>query len=424
MTKLEWVSKLLDRATRISKETLRMRTSVRPSLFPQIAALCMAAALVACQRNAPEPPAVEPRAVADARPHSYESQATAFTVTEVVTGLQHPWGLAFLPDGDMLVTERPGRLRRIGRDGSVSAPLNGVPRVFAQGQAGLLDVALSPDFARDGLVYLAYAEPSLRGNVCGTAVARGRLQGNALTGVEVIYRQEPKLSAGTHVGARLVFDDAGHLFVTTGDNRTAPEAAQQLDKLQGKLVRIAPDGSIPAGNPFAGRDDARAEIWSYGHRNMQGAALHPGTGRIWTSEHGPMGGDELNIPQPGANYGWPVITDGVDYSGQPVPGSVGKRAAGMQPPHHAWAKSPGLSGMLFYSGKAIPAWRGNLFLGALASSELIRLELQGDRVVHEERLLQSRGERIRDVREAPDGAIWLLVDAENGKLLRLAPPAM
>lgn len=400
-----------------------MRSLLRQPRHVQLSALCAALVLVACQRGVPEPPAVEPSAVADARPQPYASQVAAFTVTEVVTGLQHPWGLAFLPGGDMLVTERPGRLRRIGRDGAVSAPVKGVPRVFAEGQAGLLDVALSPRFATDGLVYLAYAEPSLRGNVCGTAVARGRLQDNALTGVEVIYRQAPKLSAGTHVGARLVFDHDGNLFVTTGDNRTAPEAAQQLDKLQGKLVRIAPDGGIPAGNPFTGRDDARPEIWSYGHRNMQGAALHPGTGRIWTSEHGPMGGDELNIPRPGGNYGWPVITDGVDYSGQPVPGSVGKRAPGMEPPHHAWAKSPGLSGMLFYSGKAFPAWRGNLFLGALAAGELIRLELDGDRVVGEERLLGARGERIRDVREGPDGAIWLLVDADNGKLLRLAPRA-
>lgn len=400
-----------------------MRSLLRQPRPMRLTVLCAALVLVACQRGVPEPPAVEPSAVADARPQPYASQVAAFTVTEVVTGLQHPWGLAFLPGGDMLVTERPGRLRRIGRDGAVSAPLEGVPRVFAEGQAGLLDVALSPRFATDGLVYLAYAEPSLRGNVCGTAVARGRLQDNALTGVEVIYRQAPKLSAGTHVGARLVFDRDGNLFVATGDNRTAPEAAQQLDKLQGKLVRIAPDGGIPAGNPFTGRDDARPEIWSYGHRNMQGAALHPGTGRIWTSEHGPMGGDELNIPRPGGNYGWPVITDGVDYSGQPVPGSVGKRAPGMEPPHHAWAKSPGLSGMLFYSGNAFPAWRGNLFLGALAAGELIRLELDGDRVVGEERLLGGRGERIRDVREGPDGAIWLLVDADNGKLLRLAPRA-
>jgi glucose/arabinose dehydrogenase len=383
--------------------------------------LLLLPALAACQRHVAPPPAREPHAVAGAVPTRYASEEAAFTVTEVVAGLEHPWSLAFLPDGDMLVTERPGRLRRIGRDGRVSAPIAGVPSVYVEGQAGLLDVALSPAFATDGLVYLAFAEPNLRGNLCGTAVARGRLQGDRLVDVEVIYRQEPKLSAGTHVGARLVFDDGGHLFVTQGENRVAAEAAQQLDKLQGKLVRILPDGTVPDDNPFVGRKDARPEIWSYGHRNMQGAALHPVTRKLWTSEHGPMGGDELNIPQPGRNYGWPVITDGVDYSGQPVPGSVGRTAPGMEAPHHAWPKSPGLSGMLFHSGKAFPAWRGDLFLGALASSELIRLRLDGDRVVHEERLLGDRGQRIRDVREGPDGAIWLLVDADDGKLLRLDP---
>ncbi len=383
--------------------------------------LLLLPALAACQRHDAPPPQREPHAVAGAVPTRYASEEAAFTVTEVVAGLEHPWSLAFLPDGDMLVTERPGRLRRIGRDGRVSAPITGVPAVYVEGQAGLLDMALSPGFATDGLVYLAFAEPNLRGNLCGTAVARGRLQDDRLLDVEVIYRQEPKLSAGTHVGARLVFDDSGHLFVTQGENRVAAEAAQQLDKLQGKLVRIQPDGAVPKDNPFVDRKDARPEIWSYGHRNMQGAALHPVTRRLWTSEHGPMGGDELNIPEPGRNYGWPVITDGVDYSGQPVPGSVGRTAPGMEAPHHAWPKSPGLSGMLFYGGKAFPAWRGDLFLGALATSELIRLRLDGDRVVHEERLLGDRGQRIRDVREGPDGAIWLLVDADDGKLLRLDP---
>ena len=383
--------------------------------------LLLLPALAACQRHDAPPPAREPHAVAGAVASPHASEEGAFTVTEVVAGLEHPWSLAFLPDGDMLVTERSGRLRRIGPDGRVSAPIAGVPSVYVEGQAGLLDVALSPAFATDGLVYLAFAEPNLRGNLCGTAVARGRLQGDRLVDVEVIYRQEPKLSAGTHVGARLVFDDGGHLFVTQGENRVAAEAAQQLDKLQGKLVRILPDGAIPKDNPFVDRMDARPEIWSYGHRNMQGAALHPVTRKLWTSEHGPMGGDELNIPEPGRNYGWPVITDGVDYSGQPVPGSVGRTAPGMESPHHAWPKSPGLSGMLFYSGKAFPAWRSDLFLGALATSELIRLRLDGERVVHEERLLGDRGQRIRDVREGPDGAIWLLVDADDGKLLRLDP---
>ena len=399
-----------------------MRTSTRRLLATALA-LCVAGA---CGRHQAPPPRVEPHAVRDARPQAVRSERERFAVTEVVAGLQHPWSLAFLPDGDMLVTERPGRLRRIGPDGRVSAPIAGVPRVYAEGQAGLLDVALSPGFARDRLVYLAFAEPNLRGNLCGTAVARGRLVrgedgAERLVELRVIYRQEPKLSAGTHVGARLVFDDAGDLFVAQGEHRVVPEAAQQLDRLQGKLVRIHADGTVPADNPFARRDGARPEIWSYGHRNMQGAALHPATRRLWTSEHGPMGGDELNIPRAGANYGWPLATDGRDYDGGPVPGSVGRVAPGTEPPHYAWARSPGLSGMLFHDGKGFPGWRGNLFLGALATRQLIRLELDGDRIVHEERLLGDRGERIRDVREGPDGAIWLLTDDDEGKLLKLSP---
>jgi glucose/arabinose dehydrogenase len=381
----------------------------------------LATTLAACGAPpSPAPPAEPPRSVADAKPVPVASEKAGFEVVELVTGLEHPWALAILPDGTMLVTERPGRLRRIGVDGVVSAPLSGLPKIFVDGQAGLLDVALSPGFAKDRLVYVSFAEPSLRGNKTGTAVARGRLEGDALRDVEVIYRQEPKLSSGTHVGSRLVFDDAGHLFVTQGENRVA-ETAQQLDKLQGKLVRIWPDGRIPDDNPFVKREGVRPEIWSYGHRNMQGAALHPVTRRLWTSEHGPMGGDELNIPEAGRNYGWPLITHGVDYSGSPVKGAVGKSAEGMEPPHHVWDVSPAISGMLFYSGKAFPEWKGNLFVGALAKSALIRLELDGDRIVHEERLLTDRAERIRDVREGPDGAIYVLADEKNGKLLRIQP---
>ncbi len=391
----------------------------RPLWLPAL----LATALVACGAPpTPAPPAEPPRPVADAEPAAVASEKAGFEVVELVTGLEHPWALAILPDGTMLVTERPGRLRRIGVDGVVSAPLPGLPKIFVDGQAGLLDVVLSPDFAKDRRVYVSFAEPSLRGNKTGTAVARGRLEGDALHDVEVIYRQEPKLSSGTHVGSRLVFDDAGHLFVTQGDNRV-DEAVQQLDKLQGKLVRIWPDGSIPDDNPFVKREGARPEIWSYGHRNMQGAALHPVTRKVWTSEHGPMGGDEVNIPEAGRNYGWPVITHGRDYSGSPVKGAVGKSAEGMEPPHHVWEVSPALSGMLFYSGKAFPEWKGNLFVGALAKSALIRLELDGDRIVHEERLLTDRAERIRDVREGPDGAIYVLVDEENGKLLRIQAAA-
>jgi len=355
----------------------------------------------------------------DAQRHDAPDGALA--VTELVTGLHHPWGLAFLPDGDMLVTERPGYLRRVGRDGSISPPIAGLPRMFVDGQAGLLDVALSPGFPRDRLVYLSFAKPNLRGNLAGTAVARGRLADGRLEDVEVVYEQQPKRSAGSHLGSRLVFDREGRLYVTQGDNRVAADLAQQLDALPGKLVRILPDGGIPAGNPFAGVDGARAEIWSYGHRNIQGAALHPSTGELWTSEHGPMGGDELNLPGPGGNYGWPLATYGLDYSGEPVEGSIGESAPGAQPPHHVWRESPGLSGMAFYTGSLFPAWRGDLFLGALAGKALIRLQLDGDTVVGEQWLLEERGERIRDVRQGPDGALYLLVDAAEGKLLRVAP---
>lgn len=382
----------------------------------------MVIAVAGCRDAGPATVIAPPHAATDTVPTQHASEQARFELAEVVTGLVHPWGLAFLPDGDMLVTERPGRLRRITPDGQVSAPIGGLPGIFVDGQAGLLDVALSPTFSDDRLVYVSFAEPNFRGNLSGTAVARGRLESGVLRDVEVVYRQEPKLSAGTHLGSRLVFDDAGHLFVTQGENRVAAAAAQQLDKLQGKLVRIWPDGSVPDDNPFVGHDGARPEIWSYGHRNMQGAALHPVTRALWTSEHGPMGGDELNIPREGRNYGWPVITHGRDYDGKPVPGSVGTSAPGMEQPHHVWPVSPGLSGMAFYTGDGFPEWKGDLFLGALATSELIRLELDGDEVVGEERLLADRGQRIRDVRQGPDGALYLLVDdASDGQLLRLAP---
>ena len=376
--------------------------------------------LVACADRS-VPVDSDPRAVKEAAALSYSSQKADFQVQELVTGLRHPWGLAFLPDGSMLVTEREGRLRRIGADGVVSAPLDGLPPVFVDGQAGLLDVAVSPGFASDGMVYVSFAQANLRGNLAGTAVARGRLKGNALESVAVIYSQEPKLSSGTHVGSRLAFDQAGNLYVTQGDNRVAAAAAQELDKLTGKLVRVHTDGKVPADNPFRNRDGARPEIWSYGHRNMQGAAINPVSGELWTTEHGPQGGDELNIPRAGLNYGWPVITHGIDYNGQPVAGSLGTTAPGMEQPVHYWKVSPGLSGMAFYTGDAFPHWQGNLFLGALATRELLRLELDGDKVVNEERLLGERRQRIRDVRQGPDGALYLLVDDADGKLLRLSP---
>jgi aldose sugar dehydrogenase len=381
-------------------------------------ALCLAG----CRGEGAPAKAVYTPRVVTVPAQQVHSRSGTMLLTEIATGFDHPWAVAFLPDGSMLVTERPGRLRAI-RNGRVSEPLQGLPDIFVDGQAGLLDVAISPTFGHDRLVYLSFAEPNFRGNKGGTAVMRGRLTEGALEAVEVIYRQEPKLSSGTHVGSRLVFDDSGHLWVTQGENRVA-ETAQLLDKLQGKLVRIWPDGSIPDDNPFVGKS-ARPEIWSLGHRNMQGAALHPVTRQLWTSEHGPMGGDEINIPQAGRNYGWPVVTSGKDYSGSPVPGSVGASAEGMEPPHYVWTVSPGVSGMVFYTGNLIPQWKGNLFVGALATHELIRLELDGDSVLAEERLLTDRNERIRDVRQGPDGALYLLVDADapGGKLLRIGPSA-
>ena len=347
------------------------------------------------------------------------SELGPLNVHTIAEGLANPWAVAFLPDGQgYLVSERPGALRWISTEGKVSEPLRGVPDVFAVGQGGLLDVVLSPDFAEDRLVYLSYAEKG--DGAAGTAVGRGKLSADAsaLENFEVIFRQQPKLSSGTHFGSRLVFDRDGHLFIALGDNNDRP-TAQELDKLQGKLVRIFPDGRIPEDNPFVSREGARKEIWSYGHRNQQGAALNPWSGRLWTHEHGPRGGDEINIPEAGKNYGWPLATHGINYSMLPIPEAKGKTVAGTEPPHHVWEKSPAISGMAFYDAERFPAWQQNLFIGALASQALIRLQLDGDQIVHEERLLESLKARIRDVRQGPDGYIYVLTDAPKGQLLRL-----
>ncbi|AEB59515.1 PQQ-dependent sugar dehydrogenase [Ectopseudomonas mendocina] len=347
------------------------------------------------------------------------SELGPLNVHTVAEGLANPWAVAFLPDGQgYLVSERPGVLRRVSAEGEVSAPLRGLPEVFAVGQGGLLDVVLSPDFAEDRLVYLSYAEEG--DGAAGTAVGRGKLSADAsaLENFEVIFRQQPKLSSGTHFGSRLVFDRDGHLFIALGDNNDRP-TAQELDKLQGKLVRILPDGRIPEDNPFVSRDGARDEIWSYGHRNQQGAALNPWSGRLWTHEHGPRGGDEINIPEAGKNYGWPLATHGINYSMLPIPEAKGKMVEGTEAPHHVWEKSPAISGMAFYDAKRFPAWQHNLFIGALAGQALIRLQLDGDRIVHEERLLEPLKARIRDVRQGPDGYIYVLTDAPKGQLLRL-----
>ncbi len=354
---------------------------------------------------------------------TFQTEGPAIHVVTVADGLSHPWALAFLPDGGMLVTERPGALRHVTADGTVSGPISGVPDVDAGGQGGLLDVALDPDFAASRLVYLSYAEAGEGGN--GTAVARGRLSDDlsALSGVEVIFRQQPKLPSSAHFGSRLVFDGDGHLFVTLGERSAARfrGQAQDLDSHLGKIVRINPDGSVPDDNPFIGRDDVLPEIWSYGHRNVQAAAIAPHSGVLWEIEHGPRGGDELNIVEPGANYGWPVVTLGINYDGTQV-GEGLEQAEGMVDPIYSWTPVIAPSGMIFYGGAAFPDWQGNLFVGGLASTALVRLELDGDRVVREERLLESLGLRIRDVAQAPDGAILVVTDEDNGEILRIGPP--
>jgi glucose/arabinose dehydrogenase len=336
----------------------------------------------------------------------------------IARGLEHPWGLAFLPDGRLLVTERPGRLRVIDPDGRISEPLAGVPEVVARGQGGLLDVALDPRFADNRLVYLSYAEGG-GWSAAGTAVARGRLGAGGLEDVQVIYQQQPKVPGWNHFGSRLVFARDGTLFVTQGDRFTHAAGAQDLASGIGKIVRINPDGSVPRDNPFVGRAGARPEIWSLGHRNVQGAALHPETGALWTAEHGARGGDELNRPEAGKNYGWPVITYGVDYTGASI--GLGTARAGMEQPVYYWDPVIAPSGMVFYTGDALPGWKGSLLIGSLRPGLLVRLILEAGRVAREERHLGDLGERIRDVRQGPDGFVYLLTDSRDGRVLRVVP---
>ena len=341
----------------------------------------------------------------------------AAKVTDVAVGLEHPWGVELLPDGRFLVTERPGRLRVVNRDGRLSAPLTGVPEVYARGQGGLLDVALSPGFAQDRVVYLSFAERGSGG--AGTAVARGRLGERGLEDTQVIWRQQPKVDGSyNHWGSRLVFRPDGTLFVTLGDRFVHSERAQDLSTTIGKIVRINPDGSVPRDNPFVGRSGALPEIWSYGHRNVQAAVLDA-RGELWTVEHGARGGDELNNPQPGKNYGWPVITYGVDYSGARI--GFGTSHPGMEQPVYYWDPVIAPSGATFYSGTAFPDWRGDLLVGSLRPGALVRLRIANGRVTVEERYLDELGERIRDVREGPDGAIYLLTDSSRGRLIRVEP---
>ncbi|WP_193173421.1 PQQ-dependent sugar dehydrogenase [Nisaea nitritireducens] len=350
-------------------------------------------------------------------PVAERSDVHDFRVTQLAGGLDHPWGLAFLPDGRILVTEREGALRIVGPDGLEPEPVRGTPKVYASGQGGLLDVVLHPDFSENRLVYLSFAGRGDGG--AGTEVARGRLVDDALVDLDVIFRQSPKVGGGRHFGSRLVFAPDGTLFVSMGDRGSYMNEAQNLGTHIGTIARIMDDGSVPADNPFVGRSGALPEIYSYGHRNVQGMALRPGTSTIWAQEHGPRGGDEVNILRPGRNYGWPAITYGIDYSGAII--SDKTEAPGMEQPVVYWVPSIAPSGMEFYNGDKFPNWRGNLFVGALAHMHLRRLVLDGDRVTEQEVLLEDLEERIRAVKQGPDGYLYVLTDSSAGDLLRLEP---
>ena len=346
-----------------------------------------------------------------------------FKLTVVVEDLVHPWGMAFLPDGNVLVTERPGDLRLIKNGRLVQTPIAGLPDIRQVGQGGLLGIALHPDFSRNRLVYLSYAGEH-RGRY-GTEVLRGRFDGLRIHSVETIFKALPKVRGGRHFGSRLLFASDGTLFVTLGDRGFSPSKgrdhpSQQLENHLGSLIRINSDGSVPTDNPFVSRQDAKAEIYTYGNRNMQGMALHPETKQVWTHEHGPQGGDEINIMRPGINYGWPVITYGVNYGiGTKI--GEGTSKPGMEQPIYKWVPSIAPSGMAFYSGDKFPQWKGNLFVGSLKFGLLLRLELNNGKITQEERLLHFAYGRIRDVVQGPDGYLYLLTDAADGKLLRITP---
>ncbi|MFP6704867.1 MAG: PQQ-dependent sugar dehydrogenase [Alphaproteobacteria bacterium] len=352
------------------------------------------------------------------RAEVFDSEHYRLEVTTVVDGLGSPWGLAFLPKGRMIVTERVGGIRIVTLTGKLSPRLSGTPEVYDLNQGGMLDVAVDPEFSVNNFIYFSFAEPGLGGG--GTAVARARLvvAGNRLDDMEVIFRQTPKSHGGRHFGSRLVFSRDGKLFITLGE-RGQRDRAQDFTINRGNVVRIRPDGTVPNDNPFVSKPGYRSEVWSYGHRNPQGAAMHPKTGRLWIHEHGAMGGDEINIPLPGLNYGWPVIAYGQHYSGNKIGDGTHKK--GMEQPIYYWDPSIAPSGMAFYTGDVFPKWRGNLFVGALKFRLLVRLTLKGETIVKEEHLLKGFGERIRDVRQGPDGLLYLLTDSNDGRILRVAP---
>ncbi|HEU5050601.1 MAG TPA: PQQ-dependent sugar dehydrogenase [Gemmatimonadales bacterium] len=375
--------------------------------------LLIAAALSACG-----PGGAVGQATADAVRSPTPAVLEGAVRTEIVArGLEHPWGLAFLPDGRYLVTERPGRLRIVSRDGTLSPPLAGVPAVAAVGQGGLLDVTLDPGFASNRILYLSFSEPG-EGRIAGTSVLRARLGDAGLEDVRVIYRQDPKVRSNGHYGSRVVVRNDGTLFITQGDRMNQRSLVQDLSTGIGKIMRINADGTIPRDNPFTGRADAQPAIWSYGHRNVQAAAIDPATGNLWTVEHGARGGDELNHPEAGKNYGWPVITYGVDYSGVRI--GEGTAKEGMEQPVYYWDPVIAPSGMAFYTGDAFPGWRGSILIGGMNPGALVRLTVTDGSVTGEERY-SILGERVRDIQQGPDGLIYVVTDESDGKIVRVLP---
>lgn len=406
---------------------------MKPIILAASASLLVLAA--ACGANGQDAPAASGAPV-ETRPPNNPDQRPAFDGqtrapglrTEaglehavVASGLVHPWGLAALPDGRWLVTEKPGRMRVISASGQIGAPIAGLPEVEARGQGGLLDVILSPSFAQDRLIYWSYAQPREGGN--GTAVARGRLSSDMgrVENVQVVFQVHNTYDGDKHFGSSLAFGPDGKLYITIGERSDKPmrPSAQSLDSHHGKTIRINADGTVPSDNPFVGREGALPQIWSLGHRNPQGVAVQPGTGAVWTIEHGTRGGDELNLEKPGANYGWPGVAYGIEYNGQAIPDAVTAREGTEQPVYY-WDPVIAPGGMTFYEGAMFPGWRGNLLIAGLGGKQLARLALQGQRVVGEERLLTDLNARIRDVAVAADGAVWVVTDEEDGKLVRLS----
>ena len=378
-----------------------MKFQIYRSIF--IMLMCMSSSLIALSQD---------------KQQLIHSEKHSFRIVPLVAGLENPWSIAFLPDGRMLVTERAGRLRLVSQDFKLDPkPIEGLPDVIASGQGGLFDVVLHPQHAQNGWIYWAYNAPGTGG--WGTTLARGKLQGQRMTEVQVLFSMQPKTRSEYHFGGRIVFDAKGMVYLTLGD-RGDKDRAQKLNDHAGSVIRLHDDGRVPKDNPFVQRTGAFAEKWTLGHRNIQGAAMNPDTGELWTHEHGPQGGDEVNVVRPGLNYGWPVITYGVNY-GLGTKIGEGESKPGMVQPLHVWVPSIAPSGMAFVSGSQFPHWKGSLLVGALRGQMLVRLSLEGDKVLSEERLFQGRPGRIRDVRMGPDGLVYLLTDDSQGALLRIEP---